>query len=112
MWLFTTTGFYSIVKKHDENILQVRARSAVDLDNLRNKYMPELGETVLSTNTDYKCRAFISHSDFAKGLAKIGESIDYSNFKAKIGTIDKIRARIYAEVWAVMISLERQDKSR
>ena len=81
MWLFTTIGFFSVVRKDGEQHLTVRARSSADLDRLRTTFMPELSATTSKKGTDYPFRATINQQAFAKGMASIGESIDYHNFK-------------------------------
>ena len=44
MWLFTTSGFYSIVTAGEfGEQLQVRVRCAADLDRLRETHLPGLG---------------------------------------------------------------------
>ena len=42
MWLFTTSGFFSIVQKTGDVHLTVWARVAADLDALRQRYLPAL----------------------------------------------------------------------
>ena len=37
MWIFTTIGFFSIVRKPGTDFLTVRARVASDLDDLRRQ---------------------------------------------------------------------------
>ena len=60
MWLFTPFGFFSIVQKPADKsagTLTVRARVGVDLDNLRQRYLPSLGPTQAAAGTDYRYRA-------------------------------------------------------
>jgi hypothetical protein len=103
MWLFTTIGFFSVVKKHGDEQLTVRARSSADLDRLRTNFMPELSATNSKAGTDYPFRATISQQAFAKGMALIGESIDYHNFKDEVAaTMGKQRAGTYSNVWSVL----------
>lgn len=104
MWLFTNTGFYSIVQKPGEPALTVRARARQDLEALRG-YMPELGETVEGQGTDYPYRARISHAAFGLGLSRLGQDIHYSNFKAEVWNKQGIeRADLYHKVWATLAS--------
>lgn len=44
MWLHTIDGFYSVVRTPGDELLTVRARAYADLDRLRSRYLPELGE--------------------------------------------------------------------
>lgn len=59
MWLFTTFGFFSVVRKPGEPILAMRARARDDLDRLRERCLPELGPTIAGGGTDYPCRAVV-----------------------------------------------------
>jgi hypothetical protein len=43
MWLVTSVGFFSIVKKPGESDLTVRARARGDLEALSKAYFPSLG---------------------------------------------------------------------
>ena len=109
MWIFTTVGFFSVVQKPGNSFLTVRARVASDLNGLREKYMPELSETISSQGTDYPCRATISHEDFAKGMEKIVKDIHYSNFKAEVeAKMGSKRELIYLEVWSTLRKLQRK----
>jgi hypothetical protein len=44
----------------------------------------------------------IPHEQVASALAREVTSIDYSNFKAAVGLVDKRRAPFYGWVWNVM----------
>ena len=57
VWLLIPEGFFSIVHKDDEDELCVRSRVAADLEQLRNRYLPSLSETVETPGADY-------HSEF------------------------------------------------
>ena len=103
MWLFTTIGFFSVVRKDGEQHLTVRARSSSDLDRLRDQFMPELSATISKAGTDYAFRATIGKPAFAKGMAKLGDSIDYHNFKDEVAAkMGAHRASLYHEVWSVL----------
>ena len=109
MWLFTTIGFFSVVRKDGEQHLTVRARSSADLDRLRTNFMPELSATISKAGTDYPFRATISQQAFAKGMASIGESIDYHNFKDEVAAkMGKKRAGTYSKVWSVLREIETE----
>ncbi|MEN9574439.1 MAG: hypothetical protein RL514_2294 [Verrucomicrobiota bacterium] len=109
MWLFTTIGFFSVVRKDGEKHLTVRARSSADLDRLRQQFMTELSATISKAGTDYPFRATISQQAFAKGMASIGESIDYHNFKDEVAVkMGKKRAGTYSKVWSVLREIETE----
>ncbi len=108
MWIFTTVGFFSVVQKSGDSFLTVRARVSSDLDQLREKYMPELSETIKGQGTDYPYRATINREDFAKGIAKMSKDIDYGNFKSEVfKKMGSKREYIYSEVWHALRELER-----
>jgi hypothetical protein len=110
MWLLTNIGFFSIVQKPRTGVLTIRARVALDLDNLRENYLPELSPTLLKGGTDYPCRATIGHAEFAAGLAKMGKAIDYSNFKNEVArTMGDERSQVYHKVWEDLRKLETED---
>lgn len=84
MWLLTNFGFFSIVQKPEDiasRSLTIRSRVKGDLETLREKYLPQMGEILKNAGSDYKYRARVSKSDLAIALLQIGLDIDYSNFK-------------------------------
>ena len=84
MWLLTPDGFYSIVQKHGESDLCLRARVAADLDRLRERYLPSLTATTETPSGDYRFRAWASHEAVAEALATIARELDYDNFKTRL----------------------------
>src|SRR3954447_630412 len=88
MWWLIPEGFYSIVQKEGEVDLCIRARDRVDLDRLRDAYMPGLGPTKETPGGDYRYRAWVSRDAFADGLAAFARSLDYPNFKDEAGRRD------------------------
>jgi hypothetical protein len=110
MWLFTDIGFFSAVQKPNTNFLTVRARVGSDLDSLRKNYMPRLSPTTEKAGSDYPYRATISHTDFAAGLAKIGQDIHYNNFKNEVAKkMGNQRSHVYHKVWQDLLELETED---
>jgi hypothetical protein len=88
MWLLTNFGFFSVVQKPEdvsEGTVTVRARVQGDLETLRQKYLPQLGQIAKNAGSDYQYRARVSRSDFAIALLHIALDIDYSNFKDSVG---------------------------
>lgn len=111
MWLFTTVGFFSVVRdnKADGQGLLVRARVREDLEQLREKYLPELGKTTHDSTRDYPYRAKCSHDAFAQAAARIALEIDYSNFKGEVARKQGWdREKLYSQVWSVMLGAERK----
>jgi 8-oxo-dGTP pyrophosphatase MutT (NUDIX family) len=108
MWLFyPSVGFLSVVQKPGEAQLTVRARVAADLDRLRERYLPTLSATVANAGTDYPFRARASRKAFSEAMARMGENIDYANFKNEVAKVSgKGRAHIYSGVWTQLLALE------
>ena len=110
MWLMTTFGFFSIVQKPEDvggGLLTIRARVREDLDRLRAVYLPELGPTQESTDSDYRFRARASKEAVAAALTHIAKDIDYSNFKNAVAKRQgPLRAKAYGKVWDVLYGLQ------
>ena len=109
MWLQTSFGFFSIVQKRGDagsGTLTVRARSAADLDRLRERFLPELEPTVAGAGTDYAYRARAPRAAVARAAASMLEAIDYDNFKSAVGKTDRARAALYGEVWSVLARID------
>ena len=95
MWVFTSTGFVSLVEDWDDTSkVFVRGRRIEDIDN----FFGAEGHSVLHTpNNDYKYRVSIEKSKLADILAQKAREIDYSNFKNSMEDPDLIR--FAHEVW-------------
>jgi hypothetical protein len=106
MWLLIPEGFYSIVQKQGERELCVRARVGADLDRLRETYLPALSETVETSGSDYRYRAWISRDGLAEGMAQIVRNLDYANFKNEVARHDRSRAHVYGDAWGVLGGLQ------
>jgi hypothetical protein len=107
MWIFTNIGFFSAVQKPGTDFLTVRARVKQDLDNLREKYLPQLSATQAKGGIDYPWRATVSHADFAAALGKIAMDIDYSNYKNEVTARQgKARASRYGKVWHALYDMQ------
>jgi len=113
VWLFTDFGFFSVVQKPSEADLTVRARVRADLDELRDRYLPELGETRTGEGTDYPFRASVTHQALGHALERIARDVDYSNFKGRVSIVQGHgRAKIYGGVWTELLQLEKQASAR
>jgi 8-oxo-dGTP pyrophosphatase MutT (NUDIX family) len=114
MWLITPVGFFSIVQKPADvtaGTLTVRSRVRSDLDALRAAFLPELTPTEESTSTDYRFRAQAPKASVAAALAKLANSIDYSNFKDVVAERQgKDRAHLYHGVWDVLYPMQGNPK--
>ena len=110
MWLITTIGFFSVVRKPGETDLTVRARARSDLEELRKVYLPTLGPTEAGSGTDYPYRARVSSEALAATVARMVEDIDYANFKDEVGAQQgPERAHIYGEIWSTLHKLTKAE---
>lgn len=119
MWLMLTTGALSIVERNpkttpegDTRTMVVRSRRAEWIDAFREKFCPELGETLHLTGKDYQYRAYADPDKLAIAVARAVLSIDYHNFKsatetAKHGLKDaKLRHSLhsaYSSIWNTLL---------
>ncbi len=112
MWLFTTSGFYSIVEKpwdRKTGTLTVRARVAADLDRLRADALPALGPTVESPGADYRFRAQAPREAVALAMARLARDLDYDNFKSAVGRAQgREREHLYHGVWSAATKLQHK----
>jgi hypothetical protein len=110
MWLVTTFGFYSVVRKpwdRDRDTLTVRARAREDLETLKGRYLPTLGEIAEDESADYRFRAQAPREDVAKALAEAVGDIDYDNFKNEVAKKQGHgRADLYHELWDTLRKLQ------
>lgn len=113
MWIITTTGFYSIVKKptDEPGKLTIRARVRKDLEELQDKYLPTMSKIIESEDSDYRFRAFATPEDLVAALSTLVLDIDYPNFKDEITNQgERFRPNIYGNVWAALMALELENE--
>lgn len=112
MWLITPFGFFSVVRKPTDvrtGTLTVRARVRADLEQLKARYLPELGAISESGVTDYRCRAVAPQSAVAQAMARLVTELDYDNFKNAVAQRQgQARANLYHDVWSVLYELQRK----
>ncbi len=110
MWIVTTLGFFSIVRKPEDvptGTLTVRARVKSDLQALKSAHLPTLSAIETDTGTDYPYRARAPQGDVAAALAALTDGIDYSNFKDAVRARQgKARADVYGKLWSVLHDLQ------
>ncbi|MBF0350930.1 MAG: hypothetical protein HQM11_07845 [SAR324 cluster bacterium] len=107
MWLMTTSGFFSIVRKyskaHDEIRYHVRSRSKKDLENLLK--LSKVNEDILVfRNSDYPHRICVQKSQYEQIMQALMAEVEYSNFKSEVGRIPDQRHKeiAYHKIWAIM----------
>src|SRR5471032_58523 len=101
MWILSQDGFFSIVRKTDG--YHVRARRKQDLVNVG------LIPAKSYSGSDYPWRAILrDRIELLKLMDKLGNSVDYSNFKGRIGQRLDQRDRLgdYHKIWALMAKEE------
>ncbi len=113
MWIATKYGFYSIVRKRESQdsdaiVYHVRARLRSDLENLLHASRLRK-EIVESSHADYRYRFIGSEADVAQVMSCLAATLDYNNFKSKIGRTpdQKSKLNAYHEIWSVMAKLQR-----
>jgi len=103
MWLFTSSGFISIVEK-DADHLAVRARDSLSLSSLAQSYGVEIRST---PTADYPYRIFITKDQFKNWLSNQPGQIEYKNFKSQVSiTRGKNFANALLKVWSTMHAVE------
>lgn len=109
MWLLTPFGFFSVVRKPQdeaEGLLTIRARVRADLEALRETWLPGMGEIVAGAGTDYRYRARVPRAELGLAMANLVSGIDYENFKDEVKHRQgSSRAQAYGEVWHVLAGL-------
>jgi len=113
MWLVTTIGFFSATISNVDGSVQIRARDRQDLENLKEKYAPELSDIIETYTADYPFRALCTREEFPSILARIGADVDYSNFKDEVYKKQgEKRARLYGDVWTTLLALETKETAQ
>jgi len=111
VWLITTFGFFSIVQKPGDDILVVRARTRQDLDRLKIKYIPELGEIIQGTDEDYKYVADGPRDAVARAVGEIAMTIDYRDLRESVLTLQGYRrAMLYERIWNILWKLQVEEQ--
>ncbi len=103
MWLFTTSGFISVVLK-SEGILKVRARDEKSLLEISQQTDQKIQKTPLA---DYPYRIEIGHDQFVEWAAAQIKEIQYRNFKSEVASSrGKSFAGALSDVWSTMHAVE------
>jgi hypothetical protein len=102
MWLFTDTGFISVVGKGGS--LTARARDQKSLAPLANF----AGATIRKSPTsDYPYRLSLSRDAFADWAAMVARNVRYENFKSEVAiTRGADYSQVLTSVWSVMHQVE------
>jgi hypothetical protein len=112
MWIFTRDGFYSAVHKDSkEDEFLVRSRQRADPIVLGKKLglKIKIKETALN---DYRYRAVMKKTDWAKYLAEAALELDYDNFKNTVPRDDFMRHSAYLRWWEALCDWQESSRSR
>ena len=106
MWIFTTSGFYSIVADQQmPGHAIVRARVRADLE----AFCARTGapDPIEAQDHDYLFRTSVPYATLAADLAAQAEAIGYPNFKNEVAARQgHDRAHRYGRIWSVMHELQ------
>jgi hypothetical protein len=108
MWMFTQTGFFSVVQdRNDKSKLHIRARFREDLERLRAQYIPKLA-IKHTPQADYAYRAEMSRRDYVLLASALAAAVDYPNFKDRVTDEQgHDRHMLYMDVWTTMLRAQR-----
>jgi hypothetical protein len=126
MWLFTKHGFFSAVcarqgagergQPVDRNRVMIRARVRKHLEDLQNEFGDLLGDCEIldSPSADYAYRLFVPKAAWVEVLERLGEEVDYDNFKSEVARHQGRGGADYEhalhEVWEVMYRLQQHEQ--
>jgi hypothetical protein len=102
MWIFTTKGFFSIVKyEGDTSHFVVRSRVRGDIEET----WPD-ARVLTWPDKDYLYRARIPRWDVIEAMEEALEAIDYTNYKAAANVEDPRRSVYLGMIWAIMSDMQ------
>jgi len=106
MWVITTHGFYSVVADlEDPAKVLVRARAHGDLVAL-SALVSNL-QIVETPDADYRWRARVDRTAWARAVTRIAEEVDYPNFKSAVAERQGwARAELLHDVWSTLRRLQ------
>jgi hypothetical protein len=105
MWLFTETGFVSVVQdRGDSTKMWVRARDEKSLQ----PFVDTFGVKIVGMErSDYPHRVSISRTQFVDWLIESGETLNYDNYKNRVA---KTRGYEFVgplhDMWVTMLQIE------
>ena len=111
MWIFTPTGFLSVVEHRDDSrCLLVRARAQEDLKGISEFAVQEIIEM---PEADYRYRVEVARVTFAAFMRVQIAEIDYPNFKGRLHEQNRSAIAIEREqfayrVWQAGYQYQRQ----
>jgi len=101
MWIFTPTGFLSVVEHRDDSrCLIVRARAQEDLKGIAGFAVQEIIEM---PEADYRYRVEMARATFAAFMRFQVAEIDYPNFKGRLHEQNRSAIAIEREQFAYRV---------
>ena len=109
MWVFTKSGFLSIVKhRYMPGRLMIRARVREDIEQcvgLLDEIAGSRHQVKETPDGDYRFRVTARKETVAEAIARLTTEIGYDNFKNAVHG-DPARDRAYMGVWSAMHGLQ------
>lgn len=113
MWVFSTTGFYSVVQKSpckkDEVLVRTRCKEDIEFlaKALEEKHSFK-GKILSTPRADYGFRMVVPKESWAAYLTNLVMDLDYGNFKDTIPENDSLRHAAYLTSWRAMFDFQRK----
>jgi hypothetical protein len=101
MWLFTTHGLLSVVKRKRSDQFQVRARVRKTLEQIAQLLYREDVEIIETSDSDYRYRVLLSFDEWLKLIQELAGEVDYSNFKHEVAALHGEDSAYYSLCCAV-----------
>jgi acyl carrier protein len=108
MWLCSSIGFFSLVKKGGVDTWQVRARVKRDIENLCDTMRLPRSRIIHTTNSDYAWRLQFNRAEKNAFFDTMNSLVDYSNFKSEVGrhSDQSKQLHIYHKWWSDMAAIQ------
>lgn len=114
MWIFSTLGFFSIVRKAHPAApgrpVQIRARRREDLANLVSRVgiTGDEAQIIDTPAADYCARLALQDATLSRVLSALGDTITYPNFKSAIhaNPDQSDKSSALADIWEVMYAYQ------
>lgn len=111
MWIFTKTGFISVVKHTEKaDFLLVRARRREDLEAIVEPMLASgypLDDITETPEADYRFRVVMPRDCFAVVMSELVDQIDYPNFKDSIPKTKPGYATFAGRTWWEGLNYQR-----
>ncbi len=118
MWLFTTSGFFSVVLGDgkagglDPDAVMIRSRCREHLLQLQSRFASAIGGAKIATTseTDYPFRIVIDQVAWRSVMAGLAEELNYRNFKNQASSTQRAAgeqtdngySKLLGKIWAVV----------